>query len=78
MSIELKREILCKILDYFSSCFDLTFIFLLSICEIAGEKFGGPKPTIILNSENAEIDELCVIRDGDHLFFLSGDNETLS
>ncbi|KAF2531969.1 hypothetical protein F2Q70_00031458 [Brassica cretica] len=36
---------------------------------LAGEKFGGCSFTKITNAENAEIDDLCVIRDGDHLFF---------
>ncbi|CAL5409140.1 unnamed protein product [Camellia sinensis] len=36
----------------------------------AGEKFGGYKLTKIVNEENAEIDDLRVIRDGDHLFLL--------
>ncbi|RID60478.1 hypothetical protein BRARA_F03631 [Brassica rapa] len=36
---------------------------------LAGEKFGGCSFTKITNAENADIDDLCVIRDGDHLFF---------
>ncbi|CAL5345323.1 unnamed protein product [Camellia sinensis] len=39
----------------------------------AGEKFGGYKLTKIVNEENAEIDDLRVIRDGDHLFLLQND-----
>lgn len=40
------------------------------VCETAGEKFGGYKPTKVINAENAEIDDINVIRDGDHLFLL--------
>lgn len=38
---------------------------------IAGKKFGDDSLTSIVNEENAEIDDLSVIRDGDHLFLLS-------
>ncbi|KAL0889290.1 hypothetical protein Bca101_013273 [Brassica carinata] len=38
---------------------------------LAGEKFGGCSFTMITDAENAEIDDLDVIRDGDHLFFSS-------
>ncbi|KAJ4768038.1 potassium channel protein [Rhynchospora pubera] len=37
---------------------------------IAGQKLGGCSPTRILNRDNAEIDDINVIRDGDHLYFL--------
>ncbi|XP_073158750.1 potassium channel KAT3 [Henckelia pumila] len=37
---------------------------------IAGKKFGDDKLTKVVNAENAEIDDLRVVRDGDHLFFL--------
>lgn len=37
----------------------------------AGKKFGDDKLTKVVNAENAEIDDLKVIRDGDHLFFLA-------
>ncbi|KAK7821951.1 potassium channel kat1 [Quercus suber] len=40
------------------------------LLKIAGEKFGGYKPTKVINAENAEIDDINVIRDGDHLFLL--------
>ncbi|KAL7174240.1 hypothetical protein ACSBR2_033488 [Camellia fascicularis] len=40
-------------------------------CGIAGEKFGGYYLTKAVNAENAEIDDLSVVQDGDHLFFLS-------
>ncbi|PON72610.1 Voltage dependent potassium channel [Parasponia andersonii] len=38
--------------------------------EVAGQKFGSSKPMKIINAENAEIDDISVIRDGDHLFLL--------
>ncbi|KAK1378450.1 Potassium channel [Heracleum sosnowskyi] len=37
---------------------------------IAGQKFGGYNFTKMVNSENAEIDDLSVVRDGDHLFLI--------
>ncbi|XP_044496295.1 potassium channel KAT1-like isoform X2 [Mangifera indica] len=40
------------------------------LLRIAGEKFGGYKFTKVFDAENAEIDDTCVIRDGDHLFLL--------
>ncbi|KAH9627395.1 hypothetical protein KSS87_001234 [Heliosperma pusillum] len=40
------------------------------LLRIAGQKFAGSNFTKIINSENAEVDDICVIRDGDHLFFL--------
>ncbi|KAL9249663.1 Potassium channel KAT1-like protein [Drosera capensis] len=40
------------------------------LLSIAGEKFGGQNFTKIINTENAEIDDINVIRDGDHLFFI--------
>ncbi|KAF2314681.1 hypothetical protein GH714_028489 [Hevea brasiliensis] len=43
----------------------------------AGEKFGGYKFTRVINSDNAEIDDICVIRDGDHLFLFQSDTENL-
>lgn len=46
-------------------------------CETAGEKFGGHKFTKVVNAENAEIDDTCVIRDGDHLFLLQNECETM-
>ncbi|KAL5061845.1 hypothetical protein RYX36_023582 [Vicia faba] len=48
------------------------------LLEIAGKKFGMPKPNIIKSAEDAEIDDLCVIRDKDHLFFLCNHKEVLS
>lgn len=46
-------------------------------CATAGEKFGGYKFTKVVNAENAEIDDICVIRDGDHLFLLQNECETM-
>ncbi|KAG6530064.1 hypothetical protein ZIOFF_012285 [Zingiber officinale] len=43
---------------------------LEDLFEIAREKFTGHQPTKVLNQENAEIDDIRVIRDGDHLFLL--------
>ncbi|CAL9122108.1 unnamed protein product, partial [Musa textilis] len=37
---------------------------------VAGEKFVGHHPTKVINQENAEIDDISVVRDGDHLYFL--------
>ncbi|CAN8245912.1 unnamed protein product [Cochlearia groenlandica] len=39
------------------------------LLKLAGEKFGGCSFTKITNGENAMIDDLYVIWDGDHLFF---------
>lgn len=47
------------------------------LCETAGEKFGGYKFTKVVSAENAEIDDICVIRDGDHLFLLQNEGETM-
>ncbi|XP_026658774.2 potassium channel KAT2 isoform X3 [Phoenix dactylifera] len=38
--------------------------------RIAGQKFAGHHLTEVVNQDNAEIDDITVIRDGDHLFFL--------
>ncbi|XP_029125234.1 potassium channel KAT1 isoform X2 [Cajanus cajan] len=51
---------------------------LEELLKIAGEKFGGFNLTKVINTENAEIDDINVIRDGDHLFLLCSDNEILS
>ncbi|KAJ4831678.1 Potassium channel kat2 [Turnera subulata] len=45
------------------------------LLRVAGEKFGGYKFISVTNSENAEIDDISVIRDGDHLFLLQNDIE---
>ncbi|XP_010559246.1 PREDICTED: potassium channel KAT1 [Tarenaya hassleriana] len=39
------------------------------LLKLAGEKFAGHSFTKITNGENSEIDDIDVIRDGDHLFF---------
>ncbi|XVF40148.1 hypothetical protein PTKIN_Ptkin01aG0087900 [Pterospermum kingtungense] len=46
------------------------------LLRMAGEKFGGYTFTKVVNAENAEIDDVHVIRDGDNLFLLQdeGDN----
>ncbi|PIA25119.1 hypothetical protein AQUCO_12500026v1 [Aquilegia coerulea] len=41
---------------------------LEELLRIAGQKFEGHHPTKVINRENAEIDDISVIRDGDHLF----------
>lgn len=46
-------------------------------CETAGQKFGGYNPTKVVNQENAEIDDISVIREGDHLFLLQNECETI-
>ncbi|OVA04800.1 Cyclic nucleotide-binding domain [Macleaya cordata] len=43
---------------------------LEELLRIAGQKFAGYHPTKVVNEENAEIDDISVIRDGDHLFLL--------
>ncbi|URE09770.1 Potassium channel [Musa troglodytarum] len=40
------------------------------LLRIGGEKFVGHHPTKVINQENAEIDDISVVRDGDHLYFL--------
>lgn len=44
---------------------------LQELLEIAGQKFGDCNLTTVVNAEDTEIDDVNVIRDGDHLFFLS-------
>ncbi|CBI30869.3 unnamed protein product, partial [Vitis vinifera] len=46
------------------------------LLQIAGQKFGGYNPTKVVSAGNAEIDDISVIRDGDHLFLLQNENET--
>ncbi|XP_052179518.1 potassium channel KAT1-like [Diospyros lotus] len=43
---------------------------LEELFKIAGEKLGGYNLTKVVNADNAEIDDLSVVRDGDHLFLL--------
>ncbi|KAA8514934.1 hypothetical protein F0562_018280 [Nyssa sinensis] len=49
---------------------------LEELLRIAGQKFGGYNLTKVVNTENAEIDDLSVIRDGDHLFLLQNEWES--
>ncbi|PNY12212.1 potassium channel KAT1-like protein, partial [Trifolium pratense] len=51
---------------------------LEELLKIAGEKFGSFNPTKVINKENAEIDDIDVIRDGDHLFFLGSESDNLN
>ncbi|KAK7245678.1 hypothetical protein RIF29_40526 [Crotalaria pallida] len=51
---------------------------LEELLKIGGEKFGGFNPTKVINRENAEIDDINVIRDGDHLFLLRSNSENLT
>ncbi|XP_026655988.2 potassium channel KAT3-like isoform X2 [Phoenix dactylifera] len=43
---------------------------LEELLRIGGEKFVGYHPTKVVNHENAEIDDISTVRDGDHLFLL--------
>ncbi|KAG6419331.1 hypothetical protein SASPL_121549 [Salvia splendens] len=45
------------------------------LLKIAGKKFGDGSIASIVNAENAEIDDISVVRDGDHLFFLSSQSK---
>ncbi|WCJ27390.1 Potassium channel KAT2 [Euphorbia peplus] len=47
------------------------------LLKIGGEKYAGYRFTRIINAENAEIDDISVIRDGDHLFLLQNDTGNL-
>ncbi|KAA3479057.1 potassium channel KAT1-like [Gossypium australe] len=47
------------------------------LLRVAGEKFGCYTFTKVLNSENAEIDDIHVIRDGDHLYILQDEDENV-
>lgn len=50
----------------------------LPLYDIAGEKFEGYKPTKVVNEENAEIDDISVVRDGDHLYLLHNDYNNMN
>lgn len=39
------------------------------MCNYAGEKFGKQSFAMFTNVDNVEIDDVDVIRDGEHLFF---------
>ncbi|KAH7837049.1 hypothetical protein Vadar_008965 [Vaccinium darrowii] len=47
---------------------------LEDLLRIAGEKFGSYGLTKVVNAENAEIDDISVVRDGDTLFLIEGDS----
>ncbi|KAK6284075.1 hypothetical protein POUND7_003027 [Theobroma cacao] len=47
------------------------------LLRMAGEKFGGYTFTKVINAENAEIDDINVIRDGDNLFLLQDEDENV-
>ncbi|KAF1895112.1 hypothetical protein Lal_00022609 [Lupinus albus] len=51
---------------------------LEELLKFGGGKFGGFSPTKVINTENAEIDDINVIRDGDHLFLLCSNCENLT
>ncbi|RRT79036.1 hypothetical protein B296_00018954 [Ensete ventricosum] len=40
------------------------------LLRIGGEKFVGHHPAKVINQENAEIDDLSMVQDGDHLYLL--------
>ncbi|KAF7803177.1 Potassium channel KAT1 [Senna tora] len=50
---------------------------LEELLKIAGQKFVGFKPTKVVSKENAEIDDISVIQDGDHLFLLCNNINTI-
>lgn len=52
------------------------YVCILCHCGPAGEKFGDHSLTKVVNAENAEIDDLSVVRDGDTLFLLQVDSES--
>ncbi|XP_050370791.1 potassium channel KAT3-like [Argentina anserina] len=43
------------------------------LLRIASDKFGGIRPEKVVNAENAEIEDMSVVRDGDHLFLVHND-----
>ncbi|CAD5186642.1 unnamed protein product [Musa acuminata subsp. malaccensis] len=43
---------------------------LEELFKTASQKFTGYQPTKVVNQDNAEIDDIAVVRDGDHLFLL--------
>jgi hypothetical protein len=38
--------------------------------KYAGQKFVGQHPTKVVDQESAEVDDIGVVRDGDHLYLL--------
>ncbi|GAB4840614.1 hypothetical protein Ancab_021385 [Ancistrocladus abbreviatus] len=70
-----KRVIIHKQSQHSSTLKQLSKLIILpdtieELLRTAGRKFGGCNFTKIISTENAEIDDICVIRDGDHLIFL--------
>ncbi|KAK4271830.1 hypothetical protein QN277_020463 [Acacia crassicarpa] len=51
---------------------------LEELLKVAGHKFEGSKPTNVVTAENAEIDDIGIIEDGDHLFLLCSVREHLN
>ncbi|XP_058095323.1 potassium channel KAT3-like isoform X2 [Magnolia sinica] len=51
---------------------------LEELLRIGGQKFVGRHPTKVVNGENAEIDDISVVKDGDHLFLLENEHEITS
>lgn len=47
-----------------------SFFLTLELPPTAGQRFGGCDFQRAVNAEDAEIDDIDVVRDGDHLFFL--------
>ncbi|KAF8055137.1 hypothetical protein N665_1301s0012 [Sinapis alba] len=47
------------------------------LMRLAGEKFGDRSFTMVTSAENAEIDDVNVIRDGDHLYFYINELESI-
>ncbi|KAG5413352.1 hypothetical protein IGI04_000919, partial [Brassica rapa subsp. trilocularis] len=47
------------------------------LMRLAGEKFGDRSFTMVTSAENAEIDDVNVIRDGDHLYFYISELESI-
>ncbi|CAH8306390.1 unnamed protein product [Eruca vesicaria subsp. sativa] len=48
------------------------------LMRLAGEKFGDRSFKMVTSAENAEIDDVNVIRDGDHLYFYSNELESIN
>ncbi|XP_043689616.1 potassium channel KAT3-like isoform X2 [Telopea speciosissima] len=49
---------------------------LEELLKISGQKFEGYHPTKVVSAEDAVIDDISVIRDGDHLFLIQDECET--
>ncbi|XP_013620954.1 PREDICTED: potassium channel KAT2-like [Brassica oleracea var. oleracea] len=52
--------------------------FMEELMRLAGEKFGERSFTMVTSAENAEIDDVNVIRDGDHLYFYNNELESIN